>query len=138
MNLSSLITDNITELLIKIIEFTEIRQKTLTRNINEMKKPGFVPEDLEIDEFCCSMHHAITEHTKSRRLVLCDTGNIKFGPGGAFEARSIIDHRAKELLGDDPDEYLALQVDKLLENSLNQRVAAELLKEKQGMTSIFE
>ena len=138
MKLSSLITDNIAELLTKIIEFTEIRQKTITRNINEMKSPGFVPEDLEINEFCYSIHHAITEHKKNRRLVLCDTENIKFRPGGEFEVSPTTDHYAKELLKNDPDEYLAIQVDKLLENSLNQRVAAELLKQKQGMNSIFE
>jgi flagellar basal body rod protein FlgB len=51
MNLPSLITDNITELLVKIIEFTQRRQKILIRNINNVRSPGFVPKDLAVDEF---------------------------------------------------------------------------------------
>jgi hypothetical protein len=75
---------------------------------------------------------------QSQRLILCDTENIKFGTGGCLDARPIIDRQAKELLENNPDDYLVIQVDKLLENSLNQRVAAELLKQKQGLISIFE
>lgn len=133
MNLSSLITDNITELLVKIIEFTEIRQKILTRNINNMNTPGFVPKDLEVNELCQSLLCAISEHARNQRLVLCDTENIKFGPGGSFQVSSVIDQYAKELFRDDSDEYLALQINKLLENSLNQRIAAELLRKKQDL-----
>lgn len=138
MNLSSLITDNITELLVKIIEFTEIRQKILTRNINDMNTPGFVPKDLEVNELCQSLLCAVSEHARNQRLVLCDTENIKFGPGGSFQVSSIIDQYAKELLRDDSDEYLALQINKLLENALNQRIAAELLRQKQDMISFRE
>ena len=45
---------------------------------------------------------------------------------------------AKELLEENQDEYLALQINKLFENSFNQRVAAELLRQKQEMISAFE
>ena len=51
MNLASLITDNIAELLVKIIEFTRTRHKILARNIYNVESPGFVPKDLVTDEF---------------------------------------------------------------------------------------
>ena len=137
MNLSSLITDNITELLVKVIEFTQARQKLLSRNINNIDDPGFVPKDLAVDEFSELLHSAIHEHVRNQRLVLRDTENVKFGLGGSFEVKPIVDEYAKELLEENQDEYLELQINKLLENSLNQRVAAELLRQKQGMITIF-
>ena len=138
MNLPSTITDNITEVLIKIIEFTQTRQKILTQNINNIDSFGFEPKDLEVDEFSELLHNAINEHTRSQRLVLRYTQNIKFGAAGNFKVASITDKYSKELLEENRDEYLELQINKLLENSLNQRAAAELLKQKQGMVSIFE
>ena len=138
MNLTSLITDNITELLVKIIEFTHARQKILTGNINNIYRSEFVPKDLAVDEFADLLNDALGEHILNQRLLLYDTENIKFGFRGTFVAKPIVDEYAKELLEKNPDEYLELQIDRLLENSLNQRVAAELLKQKQGMISIFE
>lgn len=138
MNLSSLVTDNITELLVKIIEFTHTRQKILTQNINNIHSPGFVPKDLVVDEFSVVLNDAINEHIQNQRLVLRDTENIKFGISGSFEVKPVVDKYAKELLEENRDKYLELQINKLLENSLNQRVAAKLLKQKQGMISIFE
>jgi len=138
MNLTALITDNITEVLVKIIEFTQIRQKILTQNVNNIHSAGFVPKDLEVDEFSDLLNNAINEHSQSRRLLLCDTENIKFGTGGSFGVKPVVDEYAKELLEENRDEYLELQINKLLENSLNQRVAAELLRQKQGAISIFE
>ena len=138
MNLTPLITDNITELLVKIIEFTQVRQKILSGNINNMRRTGFVPMELAVDEFTESLGSAICEHTRSHRLVLFDTENIKFGQDGNFEVAQIVDSYAKDILAEDQDEYLELQINKLLENSLNQRVAAELLRQKQGVKSIFE
>ena len=138
MNLPSLITDNITEILVKIIEFTRARQRILTNNINNVHKPGFVPKDLAVDEFSGLLNSAINEHIRNQRLILFDTENIKFGASGSFEVRPEIDEDARELLENNPDEYIELQISKLLENSLNQRVAAELLRRKQKMVSIFE
>ena len=138
MNLTSLITDNIAELLVKIIEFTQTRQKILTENINNIDNSWFVPKDLAVDEFSDLMEEALSEHIRSRRLLLCDTENIKFGVAGSFEVGPIVDEYAKELLEENRAEYLELQINKLLENSLNQRVASELLKQKQGVVSIFE
>ena len=135
MNLPSLTTDNITEVLVKIIEFTHTRQKILMRNINNIHNPVYVPKDLAVDEFSDLLNNAINEHIQNQRLVLCDSENIKFGISGNVEAEPITDKYSKELLGENPDEYLELQINKLLENSLNQRVAAELLKLKQGMIS---
>ncbi len=138
MNLPSVTTDNITEILIKIIEFTKTRQKVLTQNINNIYEPDFVPKDLDVEEFSSLLNAAINEHQRSRRLVLCDTENVKFGANGSFDVKPTIDETAKELLEKNRDEYIELQVNKLLENSLNQRVAAELLRQKQGTTSIFD
>jgi len=137
MNLSSLITDNIAELLVKIIEFTRTRQKILTENLKNIRSPDFVPKDLAVHEFSGLLNNAIDEHLRSRRLVLRDTDNVKFGPVGSFDVRPIADRYAKGLLENSPGRYVELQVNKLLENSLNQRIAAELLRQKQGMISIF-
>ena len=138
MNLASLIVDNIGELLVKIIEFTQTRQKILSRNINNVHSFDFVPKDLAVDEFSELLNGAIEEHIRSGRLMLRDTGNIKFGVSGSFEAKPVVDEYAKELLEENRDDYLELQISKLLENSLNQRAATELFRQKQGMISIFE
>jgi flagellar basal body rod protein FlgB len=138
MNLTSLITDNITEILVKIIEFTQSRQKILTRNITNICDPGFVPKDLAVDEFSNSLNYAINEHIRNQRLVLRDTDNIKFGVSGSFEVKPLVDECGKELLEENRDEYLELQISKLSENSLNQRVAAELLRQKQRPVSVVD
>lgn len=138
MKFTSTITDNITEVLIKIIEFTKIRQQILIRNIKNMHIPGFVPLDIAVDEFSSQMHQAINEHTQNRRLVLCDTQNIKFGPAGRFEVKPLTDGYANQLLNENPDQYLKMQTNKLLENSINQRVASELLRQKEGLAPILE
>ena len=135
MNLQAMITDNISELLVKIIEFTQNRQKILTCNINCMHCCDFVPMDLAIDEFSDLLNTAIAEHMRSQRLVLCDTENIKFGVGGELEATPIIDSDAFELFDEYQDEYIEDQINKLLENALNQRVAAELLRERETNTA---
>jgi len=136
MNLTSLITDNITEILVKIIKFTETRQKILTRNITNIHDPGFVPKDLAVNEFSNSLNNAIDEHIRNQRLVLRDTENVKFGVSGSFKVKPLVDECGKELLEESRDEYLELQINKLSENSLNQRVAAELLRQKQRPVSI--
>lgn len=131
MNLTSLITDNISEILKKIIEFTHARQKILAQNITNLNTPGFVPKELEVNEFSDMLHYAIDEHIRSQRLILQDSENIKFGSSGSFTVKPINDETSKELLEENRDEYLELQINKLWENSLNQKMAAELLKQKQ-------
>jgi len=138
MKIASLVTDNITELLVKIIEFTQTRHKILARNISNIGSLGFVPKDLVADEFSGLLNSAIDEHITNRRLVLRDTENIKFGIGGSFTVKPAVDEYAKELLDKNRDEYIELQLNKLLENILNQRVAAELLRQKRRMTSVFK
>jgi flagellar basal-body rod protein FlgB len=130
MNLTSLITDNITEILVKIIEFTHNRQKILTQNITNVNNPGFVPKELAVNEFSYLLKNALDEHIRNQRLILCDTENIKFGLSGSLEVKPILDEQSKELLEENRDGYLELQINKLLENSLNQRLAAEFLRQK--------
>jgi flagellar basal body rod protein FlgB len=134
----SLITDNIAELLVKIIEFTQTRQKLLSQNINNIHNPSFVPKDLAVEEFTELLNDAINEHIRSQRLMLRDTENIKFGFSGSLQVIPVVDNYAKDLLEENRDEYLELQINKLLENSLNQRIAAELLRQKEGTISILE
>lgn len=123
-----LITDGITELLVNIIEFTNIRQKVLHQNINNMHISDYVPQELPIDEFSELLDDAIDEYIQSRHLLLCDSSNIKFG--GGLYVRPVSDRAALSLLEEDRDKYLESQIDKLMENSLNQRLAAELLRQK--------
>ncbi len=136
MNLTSLITDNITEILIKIVKFTRKRQKILVQNIINVHKPGFVPRELEVDEFSDVLNGAIDEHVENERLVLCDTQTIKFCAGGDMEVEPIIDEHGERLLERNRDEYIEWQIDKLWENSLSQRVAAELLRQKEGAVEV--
>ncbi len=137
MNLTSLLTDNITEILIKIVKFTQSRQKILIQNIINIHNPGFVPKELEVDEFSNVLNNAIDEHVQSQRLVLCDTENIKFRAAGDLELRPIVDRHGERLLEENLDEYIEWQIDKLWENSLSQKVAAELLRQKEGAVEIY-
>ena len=136
MNLTPLMTDNITEILMKVMEFTQTRQKILIQNIINVHEPGFIPKELEVNEFSSVLNNAVDEHIQNQRLVLCDTENIKFGTSGSFEITPVLDEYGRELLEGDPDGYLELQTSRLWENSLNQKVAAELLKRKQGTIPI--
>ena len=136
MNLMSLITDNITEILIKIVKFTQTRQKILIQNIINVQNPGFVPKELEVNEFSDVLNNAIDEHVQNQRLVLRDTENIKFGASGSIELNPVIDEYGIKLLEENRDEYIERQINKLWENSLNQKLAAELLRQKQGTIPI--
>lgn len=135
MNLTSSVTDNITELLVKILEFTHARQKIIIRNIININNPGYVPQKLAVKEFSELLNDAIDEHVQNQRLLLRDTEHIKFGTSGNFEVESTADKDSKLLLEKNRDEYLEVQKTNLLENSLNQRVAAELLRQKQNTAS---
>jgi flagellar basal body rod protein FlgB len=138
MNMTSLITDNIAELLVKIIEFTQHRQKILIRNLRNIQRLGFVPKDLAVEEFCSLLNIAIDEHLQNQRLLFCDTDNIKFAAAGKLDIQPTTDTYADKLLKENLDDYLELQINKLLENALNQKIAVELLRQKQETISIFE
>lgn len=131
MSLLSLITDNISDLLVRIIEFTYTRQRVLTENIRNIHAVGFSAKDLAVEEFAQSLNEAIVEHAQSRRLVLRDTDNIKFGVSTSLQATPILDEYASELLEQNKDAYLQLQINKLLENLLNRKIAMEFLKQRQ-------
>jgi flagellar basal body rod protein FlgB len=136
MNQQLLVTDNVAEVLVKIIEFTNTRQKILTENLNNIHNGDFVPKDLAVEEFSEQLHSAIDEHIANKRLLLCDTENIKFGSDGSFSVKAVVDEEALEHFKKDKDRYIDTQINKLLENALNQRLAAELLKQKQQLISI--
>ncbi|MHC5073646.1 MAG: hypothetical protein ACYTFE_02335 [Planctomycetota bacterium] len=133
MKLQEAVTDNIAELLVKIIEFTQLRQKILVNNINNIHTCNFEPQDLAVEEFSSLINSAIDEHLLNYRLLLFDTDTIRFGTGGSMEIIAVSDIHAITLLKENKDEYLELQINKLLENSFNQKIAAELLKKKMNM-----
>lgn len=122
--------DNLTEVLFKVLEFTHARQGILALNIQGVDKPGFVPKDLPCAEFAGVLNIALDEHVQTNRLLLTDTDNIKFLTGGHFEVEPIIDSHAKQLLKTSREQYIQLQLEKVVENALNQRFAAQLLRER--------
>lgn len=132
MDLLPLIPDNITEVLVKIVQFTELRRGTLNGNIRGLHTPGYAPRDLPVLEFAELLHVAIGEHLQHHRLLFRDTANIKFGDGGTMRVHQIADDHARTLLERSEEEYLNLQINRLLENSLNWSVAQELLQRHSG------
>ena len=131
MKVTATTIDNITEVLTRIIEFTERRRDVLTRNLFDYKTSDFQPKDLPVCEFAECMTEAVTEHLRSKRLLLCDKENILFGEEGSFDALPVVDAEAADLLNTDTKQYLQLQIHKLSENLMNNRIAVELLKQKQ-------
>lgn len=132
MDLLSLIPDNITEVLVKIVQFTELRRGILNGNIRGIHTPGYTPRDLPVVEFAELLHVAIGEHLQRHRLLFRDTPNIAFGSAGTMRIHPMADEHAKTLLETNPDEYLNLQVSRLTENSLNWMVAQELMQRHTG------
>jgi flagellar basal body rod protein FlgB len=133
MDLLSLIPDNITEVLVEIMRFTELRRPILHRNIHSVDTPGFIPHDLPVREFADVLDAAVTEHLRNHRLLFRDTANIWFGVRGSARVRPVVDAHAHALLQKSRDEYIEMQVNKLLENALNRKVAGELLQQKCGV-----
>ena len=86
MKATSTTTDNITEILTRIVEFTERRRQVLTRNLFDYNNEGFRPYDMPVTEFSACMTQAVTEHVHSDRLLLCDCEHVRFGEGGCFDA----------------------------------------------------
>lgn len=95
MNTSGFINDNVADLLVKILDFTIIRHKILSENVNNVNCEGFIPLDLPVEEFASLMECAVNEHKKNKRLLLCDTEKIKFGPNGAVITEPVIDENAQ-------------------------------------------
>ena len=132
MKVTSTTIDNITEILTRIIEFTDRRRDVLTRNLFDYKTTNFVPKDLPVCEFAECMTEAVSEHLRSQRLLMCDRDNVRFEAEGAFVTQPVVDHHAENLLQTDTKQYLQMQINKLSENLMNNRIAVELLKQKQA------
>ncbi len=131
------IMDNITELLLRIIDYTERRRDILTRNIFDYRQENYCPRDLPEAEFALRMTEAVSEHVRSDRLLFCDSEHIQFHHGGGFDIQPIADSQAKNLLNNNVHDYLKLQIQKLSENLMNNRIAAELLRHQQSRHSEY-
>jgi flagellar basal body rod protein FlgB len=132
MDLLPFIPDNITEVLAKIVQFTELRRGILNGNVRGIHTRGYRPRDLPVVEFANLLNVAISEHLQHHRLLFRDTENITFGDGGTMRIHPIADEHAGSLLQTNPDQYLNLQISRLFENSLNWQVARELMQRHSG------
>jgi len=135
MDISLTATDNITELLSKILEFTRRRRAVIMENILNVNTPGYEPRDLDVDEFADLMTQAISEHLHSQRLLLRDGKSVHFGREGSFETIPVADEEARLLLAADRKAYLKYQIQKLSDSLLNAHVAGGLL-ERKGVMSV--
>lgn len=126
------IADNISDILVKIIYFTQLRRRVLHENLHRADDPGFMPLDMPVREFAEALNGAVAEHLQNRRLLFRDTPSIRFGPNNTMEIRPVADPSAHTLLQTSRDEYTEAQIAKLLENCLNRQVAEELLRQKSG------
>ncbi len=137
MKTESQIVDNVTEVLSRIIDYTERRRDVLTRNIFDYRQANYCPQDLPETEFAQRMTEAVSEHVRSERLLFCDSDHIQFHTGGGFDIQPVADARANDLLRSNVHDYLKLQIQKLSENLMNNRIAAELLRHQQQRQSVY-
>ena len=128
MDLLSYIPNNLSDVLLKIIRFTELRRDVLYQNVHNVMTTDFRPQDMPVIEFAAVLHAAVVEHIQKHRLIFCDTDNIRFGSNGSMEVRAVHDERAEGLLQEDRDAYIEYQMNRLLENALNRKLAKELLR----------
>ncbi|AQT68413.1 hypothetical protein STSP2_01573 [Anaerohalosphaera lusitana] len=131
MNLKPAIQDNVTDILVKIIEFTRRRDEVLRHNVLAVNDESFEPRDLDVDGFADLMAFAMSEHVSNNRLVFSDNQTIRFCGGGRFETEAVVDRQAKKLFENDISKYLKQQMKKISENMLNRKVAEELLRHKE-------
>jgi flagellar basal body rod protein FlgB len=124
------VTDNITELLNHIIDFTERRKEVLTRNLSDCHSVDFVPKDLAVHEFADILTHALAEHLQNKRLLLEDRQNVRFYSQGEFAAAPMADNESMTLLRSNLQAYIQEQIRKLSENLIHSRLAGELLRQK--------
>lgn len=123
-------TDNLTELLCRIIDFTERRKEVLTRNLFDYRSSNFVPKDLPVHEFADTLTHALAEHIRNKRLLLEDRQNVHFYGNGDFDAAATVDSEGAVLLENNPQAFIQEQIRKLSENLIHNRLATELLRQK--------
>lgn len=131
MNIKNKISDNITEVLTRIVEFTDRRNKLIKQNIANANSDNYTPTDLDDAAFADLMANAVAEHISSNRLLLIDSENFKFGPEGKFESFPVPDYEAKKLLASDTKLYIKHQLKKMSENILNKKIASKMLLQKQ-------
>lgn len=132
MNTTTEKTENITDLLLQILAFTEQRKEILTRNIFDRCQPGFIPQDLPTAEFAQCLTDALREHLCRNRLLFCDSSHVRFEANGLLATAPLPDSESHRLLHSNPPQYLTLQIQKLSENLLNNRITAELLAHLKG------
>lgn len=131
-------TDNINDLLCRIVDFTDHRKAILTRNLFDYRTAGFEPLDLPVCEFASAMTCALAEHLHHRRLVVQDSDHLKFGDGGQVAISPVVDSQGKQFLENGQAEiYLNHQLQKLSENLIHQQLAAELLRQKQQRSALL-
>lgn len=138
MKITTRQTDNVIEILTKVLEFTDRRAKVLHNNIVNVNTENYRPADLDASAFADLMGQALSSHLISDRLILIDSEYIKFGPNGTFEAIPFTDNQAFELLTADTKQYLKLQMKKISENQMNNKVAIQLIEQKQSKKSILK
>ena len=137
MMTESQIINNITEVLLRIIHYTERRRDVLTRNIFDYRQADYCPQDMPEAEFAQRMTEAVSEHIRSERLLFCDSEHVRFYGGGGFDIQPVPDAQAKDLLSRNVHDYLKLQIQKLSENLMNNRIATELLRHQQQQHSVY-
>jgi flagellar basal body rod protein FlgB len=130
-------TDNITELLNRIIDFTERRKEVLSHNLSDCHSADFVPKDLPVHEFADTLTYALAEHIRNKRLLLQDRQNVHFYSQGDFDASAVTDNDAMALLESNLQAYIQEQIRKLSENLIHNRLAGELLRQKRQKETAF-
>jgi len=130
MDLSSLIRDNIDDILVKIIQFTHIRHRIILDNIKNCRAAGFVPKYVDVEDFAKVISVALAEHQRSKKLSLCDSHAISFSFGGRLSIEPEADIAAQKLFAQDFERYICLQKQRLNENVANNKTACALLRHK--------
>lgn len=133
MNTTTHNIDNVTEVLTRVLEFTNRRARVLHKNIVNINTRNYLPADLDAAAFAEIMANALSEHLISDRLLLIDSENIKFGEDGNFKTIQIKDKQASQLLQEDTKKYLKHQMKKISENQMNRKVATHLIERKKKL-----
>lgn len=118
--------NNVSDILLKIISFTEKRMEILKQNIISVDREDYVPMDLDTEQFAEIMACAVSEHVNHNRAVFADNENFQFGLQDEIRCRSVVDHRAGKLLRDNTKEYLKYELEKMAENTNNYSTARNL------------
>ncbi len=132
--LSSLVRDNIDEMLVRIIQFTNIHHNILTENIRNCRQNNFVPMYVDVDDFAKVVSVALSEHQRSKRLAMCDSRTIRFTLGGEFSVEPQTDIEAAILIEEDFQAYIELQKNRLKDNMSNNKTACALFCHKLMMS----